>query len=163
MNSTKIVIAEDMEPILFYLEKVISDVEEFEVVGKAKNGKELIDLVVKDKPELVITDIEMPECSGTQAVEEINKLGIKTKYIVVTGNSNFIITPRQKEMGMLKVIQKPILDDKKFIQQMRAVLNQEFEVKATKEITEQETKVQNKKENIITRIINKIFGNKTNT
>ena len=93
MNSkTKIVIADDMEPILLYLEKILSDIPEFEVIGKAKNGNELVDLVINNEPQLVITDVEMPVCSGIQAIEKLNELKIKTKYILVTGNGTSVMT-----------------------------------------------------------------------
>ena len=119
VNITKIVIADDMEPILLYLEKVISAEPEFEIVGKAKNGYELVELVKKYNPQLVITDEEMPEFSGIQAIEELNRLGIKTKYILVTGNGSCIITCKARNVGILRVIKKPILDNKKFIEQIK--------------------------------------------
>jgi len=118
----KIVIADDMEPILLYLEKVISKEQDFKVVGKASNGEELIELVVSYKPDLVITDVEMPKCDGIQAIEELNKMNIKTKYIIVTGNYSSIMTSKAKEIGILGVIKKPILDDKKLISQIKEAL-----------------------------------------
>lgn len=122
INNTNIIIADDMEPILLYLEKVISNVPEFKLVGMAKNGKELIELVSNSRPELVITDLEMPEYNGIEAIEELNKRNIKTKYILITGNYDYIISSDIKTLGIEKVIKKPILDDKKFIEQIKEVI-----------------------------------------
>ena len=125
IKKIKVVIADDLEPILLYLEKLISEVPEFEIVGKAKNGKELIDLVRENKPDLVITDIQMPYYDGIQAIEQIHKLGIKCKYILITSSSNYIITCKAQQLGILKVIKKPILDNNMFINQIKEILNRE--------------------------------------
>jgi len=158
-SNTRVVIADDMEPILLYLEKVISEVPEFEVVAKAKDGKELIEHVLEHKPDLVITDVEMPELSGTQVVEELNKQKIKTRYIFITGNGNSLITTKAKEMGILKVIKKPILDDEKFISQIKEALQQNNLIEE-KKLELQLSYEENKKENIIMKIIKKIFKSK---
>ena len=80
----KILIADDMEAILQYLEKVISEVKDFEIVAKAQNGRELVELVTKYNPDIVLTDIEMPECSGIEAIEELDKLKVKSKHVIIT-------------------------------------------------------------------------------
>lgn len=164
-NSIKVVIADDVEPILLYLEKIISEVEEFEIVGKAKNGNELVDLVINNKPEIVITDIEMPECNGLQAIEKLSSQNIKSKYVILTGNTSYLLTDRDKQLGILKVIKKPILDDNKFIGQIRdiAMVEEKMEIEEKKdweEVKQELTPYQRKKENILIRIINKIFRSK---
>ena len=132
-DNIKVVIADDIEPNLLYLEKTISEAGGFEVVGKAKNGKDLIEVVTTSKPDLVITDVEMPECDGIQAIKELNQLGLKTEYILITGNGNCLITSKAKDMRILKIIRKPILDDKKFIKEIKQVLIQSKECEEQKE------------------------------
>lgn len=168
LENIKIVIAEDMEPILLYLEKVISQAPEIEVVGKAQNGYELIESVKKHMPDVVVTDIEMPKCSGINAIEELDKHGINSKYIVMTGNSSYIVTDKLRNMGVLQVITKPILDDKKLIEQIKAVAS--FKIQNQEEKTEDKLEIDKdnvndkiikyKKENIFTKIINRVFGKK---
>lgn len=164
-NNINIIIADDMEPILIYFDKVISSVPEFNIVGKAANGKELVELVKKHNPDLVITDVEMPECSGIQAIEELNKLNIKTKYIVVTGSALTIIN-NKAELGIAKTISKPIIDDEKFIQEVKDVINAKVDENILTENKVEEKaiiKCENaniKKENIFIRIIKKILRSK---
>lgn len=158
MNSkTKIVIADDMEPILLYLEKLLSDIPEFEVVGKARNGNELVDLVINNEPQLVITDVEMPGCSGIQAIEKLNELKIKTKYILVTGNGASVMTCKAKKMGIMKIITKPITNDEKFIKQVKDVMC----YKGGEEILIQRVSpcirsCNNNKENVLNKIVKRI-------
>lgn len=162
ISSKKIVIADDVEPILLYLEKIISDVPEFEVVGKAKNGSELIELVIKNEPHIVITDIEMPECSGIEAIKQLNSQGFRAKYIILTGNTGCLLTDKDKQLGILKIIKKPIMDEEKFIQQIKdIVILEEVENKQQEKTISVELRAcKSKRENIIMRIINKIFKSK---
>lgn len=163
ISSIKVVIADDVEPILLYLEKVISNMPGFEVVGKAKNGNELVELVIKNEPQVVITDLEMPECSGIKAVEELKHHGIKTKYIVLTGNTGYLLTDKDRQLGILKVIKKPILDDNKFMDQIKEVAKQEVKAEITQEnatVSVELSPCKSKKENIIMRIINKFVQSK---
>ena len=169
-KNIKIVIADDMDAILQYLEKVISEVKDFEIVGKAQNGIELVELVIKYNPDIVLTDIEMPECSGIEAIEELDKLKIKSKYVIMTGNTSYMLTENERKKGVLHVIRKPILDDKKLIEQIKQVVtlepsNKEEKTEDKEEISKEITNdkiTRYKKENIFTKIINRIFGRKNN-
>ena len=56
----------------------------YDVVGIATNGKELIDLAVKLKPNLVLTDLSMPLLNGLDAVQTLAGMGLRSKFIVLT-------------------------------------------------------------------------------
>jgi len=71
-KSLRIVIADDEEYIRHYFSRMLPRLGH-RVVGKAANGRELIDLCEVEKPDLVITDIQMPELSGIEATDEITK------------------------------------------------------------------------------------------
>lgn len=162
VNSTRVVIADDMEPILIYLEKILSREDDFEVIGKAKDGEELIEIIKEQKPDLVITDQEMPKCNGLDAIKELNDEEIKTNYILITGNS-LIMSNYEKQLGVLKIIRKPILDDKKFIEQIRNSLKTKDENNIIEsKIPKNETKVysKDKKHKNIKEILNKFFKGK---
>ena len=60
----RIVLAEDQRMMLGALGSLLDLEEDMEVVGKATNGEETIELVKKLQPDIVITDIEMPELDG---------------------------------------------------------------------------------------------------
>ena len=49
------------------------DIPEFELVGEATNGKELVELARNLKPDIIITDIRMPEMDGPEATKQIRK------------------------------------------------------------------------------------------
>jgi two-component system, NarL family, response regulator DegU len=79
-----VVLADDHEIFLDGIKLVLSLNEELKVVGVAKNGKELVKLVKQYKPNLVLTDITMPELNGIEASKKILKISPQTKIIVLT-------------------------------------------------------------------------------
>lgn len=72
MPKFKILIADDDSTNLNILELFMKKIEGVEV-KTATNGKELVRIFNEYKPNLIITDIEMPEMNGDEACEEIRK------------------------------------------------------------------------------------------
>ena len=66
----RIAVAEDDEQMRAYYERVLTDMGH-EVTSAAANGRALLDACRADRPDLVITDIQMPELDGIAAVTEI--------------------------------------------------------------------------------------------
>ncbi|APC49904.1 response regulator transcription factor [Virgibacillus halodenitrificans] len=73
----RIVIAEDQGLLLGALGSLLNLEEDMEVVGMAKNGKEVLDLVHLKKPDICIMDIEMPLKSGLEAAEELKAMACR--------------------------------------------------------------------------------------
>lgn len=77
-----IVIAEDQRMLLGALASLIDLEDDMQVVGKASNGEEALQLVAEHKPDICIMDIEMPIKSGLEAAEELK--GNSCKVIILT-------------------------------------------------------------------------------
>lgn len=78
----RIVIAEDQQLLLGAFGSLLNLEEDMEVVGKASNGEEAVELVRKLQPDVCIMDIEMPGKSGLEAAEELK--GLDCKVIILT-------------------------------------------------------------------------------
>jgi DNA-binding NarL/FixJ family response regulator len=57
---------------------------EFEILGEASDGLEVIELVQRLRPEVVLLDLSMPTLNGIGAVREISRLAPEAKVIVLT-------------------------------------------------------------------------------
>lgn len=66
----KIVIADDEEDIRQGFRRLLCKLG-CEVVGEASDGRELVEICLNTNPDLVITDIRMPEMSGIEAAQKI--------------------------------------------------------------------------------------------
>lgn len=67
----KVVIAEDHKAIIDGIDLLLQKEEDIIIVGKASNGKELVDIVRNKEVDVVITDIGMPEQNGISATRII--------------------------------------------------------------------------------------------
>ncbi len=86
MNSPNITIlvVEDHEVMRFGLKSLLANVEGFEVVGEAGNGKEAIEKATKLQPRVVVMDIVMPLMNGIDASHELKEALPDTKIIMFT-------------------------------------------------------------------------------
>jgi len=72
MNKIKILIADDIEETRNVIKKILGlEKENIEVVGEANNGEEVLNLIPKVKPDVVLMDINMPVLNGLEATERI--------------------------------------------------------------------------------------------
>lgn len=73
MSKIRILIADDIEETRNVIKKILSmEKENVEVVGEADNGEEVLKLIPKVKPDVVLMDINMPVLNGLEATERIS-------------------------------------------------------------------------------------------
>jgi len=80
----RLVIAEDHIALIDGIKVFFEYEEDIEFLGFAGNGRELMDLVERKRPNLVITDIRMPVMDGIQATKNILKQHPEIKVIAFT-------------------------------------------------------------------------------
>ncbi|CAH0159945.1 response regulator [Peribacillus sp. NPDC101481] len=97
----RIVIAEDQRMLLGALGSILDLESDMEVVGKASNGEEAMNLVNQLKPDICITDIEMPVKTGLDVAEEIKDQGHQCKVIILTtfARPGYFERARKAEVG----------------------------------------------------------------
>lgn len=91
----RIVLAEDQRMMLGALGSLLDFEEDMEVVGKATNGQETIELVKKLQPDIVITDIEMPVMSGLDAAEMLKDEACKVIILTTFARSGYFERARK--------------------------------------------------------------------
>ncbi len=84
MNKVKILIADDHQIVLDGLKMVLSAREEFDVVGEASNGIEVLDFISQNTVDIVVLDINMPEMDGIKCAKKIKADYPKIKVIILT-------------------------------------------------------------------------------
>ncbi|MBF1269326.1 MAG: response regulator, partial [Oribacterium parvum] len=86
----RVLIADDEERICELIQFLGNFQEEgMECLPFAKTGKEALERVEKELPDLLITDIKMPVFSGLDIAKEIARKKLPTKVIIVSAYSDF--------------------------------------------------------------------------
>jgi two-component system response regulator NreC len=80
----RVAFAEDHNALIEGIQLFLEYEEDIEMIGVASNGKQLIELVQRKRPNVVITDIRMPVMDGITASKEIAKNYPETKVIAFT-------------------------------------------------------------------------------
>jgi two-component system, NarL family, response regulator DesR len=80
----RVVLAEDQGMVLGALAALLEIEEDIVVAAQARNGKEALDAVAQHQPDVLITDIEMPEMSGLEVAAALKGLRAATRTIILT-------------------------------------------------------------------------------
>ncbi|MCX5889311.1 MAG: response regulator transcription factor [Deltaproteobacteria bacterium] len=79
-----ILLADDHVMFRRGIRRIIQSINDVEVVGEASDGFELLELVKKTSPQLVIMDISMPNLRGLEATREIKIINPAVKVLILT-------------------------------------------------------------------------------
>ena len=71
MAKIRVLLVEDSDVAINIYEKMINSSNRLEVIGKAKDGKEGLDLVSQLKPDVICTDLQMPEMDGLEFTKQV--------------------------------------------------------------------------------------------
>jgi two-component system response regulator DesR len=80
----RVLIAEDQTMILGALAALLDIEQDIEVVGQARTGAEALSLAERHRPDVVLTDIEMPGMSGLDLAGELRARGRAPRVIILT-------------------------------------------------------------------------------
>ena len=84
MNHYKIVLADDHVLVRQGLKVLLEQAKDLEVIGEARDGLELLELLKRVSPDMVILDIAMPNLRGIEATKEIKTSYPKLKVLMLT-------------------------------------------------------------------------------
>lgn len=84
MAPYRIVLADDHALLREAIRKSLAEIPDFQVVGEAGDGLELLELLKLSVPDLILLDISMPRFNGLLAAAEIKKRYPRVKILILT-------------------------------------------------------------------------------
>ncbi|WP_033165515.1 response regulator [Clostridium sp. KNHs205] len=123
----RILIVEDEPKTREGLVSIISKFTEYEICGIASDGTEGIGKIKELKPDLIITDIQMPEMDGLTMLRQVEQDNLSYYALILTGYSSFEYARTALQLGVIDYILKPV-DTVSFLSLLR-----ETETKIRKE------------------------------
>lgn len=100
MKKINLLIADDHTMFLQGIVSLLEQESEINIVGKAVNGIEALEIIKTKKPDLVILDISMPEMDGIELSKILKKDFPEVKILVVSTHSNIKIISRLIRIGV---------------------------------------------------------------
>ncbi|MDG2227067.1 MAG: sigma-54 dependent transcriptional regulator [Flavobacteriales bacterium] len=126
---TKILVIDDERPIRSTLKEIL-EFEKFSV-ETAEDGKAGLNLILKNKYDLILCDIKMPKMDGMEVLDKITENNIETPVVMISGHGNVETAVEAIKKGAYDFIQKPLdlnrtlvtlrnaLDNKEVVQEVK--------------------------------------------
>src|SRR5271167_3861499 len=83
-DKIRVVIAEDQAMVLGALAALLEMEDDIEVIARARNGDEALRTVQQTRPDVFITDIEMPTLTGLEVATELKRRAVPVRVIILT-------------------------------------------------------------------------------
>ncbi len=80
------------------------------VVGEAENGEEGLQVILKCKPDLIVTDIRMPKMDGIEMIRKVHELNLSPYVIFLTAYDDFAYAQQAIRLGVSDYLLKPFRD-----------------------------------------------------
>jgi two-component system, NarL family, response regulator DevR len=84
MKKQRIILVDDHEVVRLGLKSLLEHHEQFDVVGEAGTAKEAVELISKERPDIVLMDIRLPGASGIEACEQITRDFPESRVVMLT-------------------------------------------------------------------------------
>ena len=120
----KIVLADDNRDFCQVLKEYLSNEDDIEILGIAKDGIEALDLVSRTQPDVLVLDVIMPHLDGLGVIEKLNSMNLDKmpKIIVLSAVGQDKITQSAINLGADYYIVKPF-DFVIFINRIRGLVS----------------------------------------
>jgi DNA-binding NarL/FixJ family response regulator len=102
----RVLIADDHRLFAEALEAILSGESRIEVVGRARNGAEALELSLELEPDVVLMDISMPVMDGIESTRRIRESCPNACVVMLTGSSSAADVDRSRDAGAAGYVTK---------------------------------------------------------
>lgn len=101
---TRVLLADDSEHVMREIEQLL--VPEFDIVGKATDGASLVSEAARLRPDLIVTDLEMPGLSGIEASRATLQVFPGMPILLLTAHGDRNLIQEALDAGIRGYVQK---------------------------------------------------------
>lgn len=115
MSKIRVAVCEDIDSIRQHFVDLISSRNDMEIVGVARNGEEIKEVALKEKPDIILMDIQMEtEKAGIAATKELSGQLPDTSIIIITVHDDDKLIFEAFEAGAVDYILKDVSQEELF-------------------------------------------------
>jgi DNA-binding NarL/FixJ family response regulator len=104
----RVLVADDHQLMLAAVRMAFSDAPDFEIVGEATAGQEVLPLVGRTQPDVALLDLRMPGMDGLRCLELLHERHPSVKAIILSGSDDTAAVDAAFARGAVAFIQKTI-------------------------------------------------------
>ncbi|PKM93860.1 MAG: hypothetical protein CVU84_13190 [Firmicutes bacterium HGW-Firmicutes-1] len=105
----RLVVVDDEEIVINAVKFIVEkNMENVEIIGTAKNGREAIEAAIRLNPDIMLMDITMPGINGVDAIKEIIEHNSKIKFVILSAYEQFEYAKEAVGLGVQDYLLKPI-------------------------------------------------------
>ena len=108
MKKHRIILVDDHQMLIDGLTAILSINNDIEIIKTFTNGKLLIEEVSSLHPDIILTDISMPEIDGYELTKQIKKINPSILVIVLSMSGNIVDINRMIEVGISGYVLKNV-------------------------------------------------------
>src|SRR5262245_61589710 len=97
MNQIRVLLADDHSILVDALVQLIR--QEFEIVGVVRDGRALVEMAKEKRPDVIVTDISMPNLNGIDAARILRKEASTSKLLFLTMHSDLALVEEAFRVG----------------------------------------------------------------
>ena len=125
MTKQRILLADDHAIVLEGMRSILEP--DYEVVGEAKDGRELVEAALELRPDVIVLDIAMPNLNGLEAIRQLQKAELRAKIVCMTMHAGVEYAVQAFRLGVSGYLLKHDASDE-LVRAIREVLNGRFYV-----------------------------------
>jgi DNA-binding NarL/FixJ family response regulator len=124
MKRPTLLLADDHRIVAEGLKRLLEP--EFDLVGVVEDGRSLLSAAQDLKPDVIVSDISMPELNGLEALEELKKINPGVRVVFLTMHHNAAYARRATDAGALGYVVKHSAADELVLAVRAAVAGHSF-------------------------------------
>lgn len=105
MDLKKVLVVDDQYGIRLLLKEVFAK-DQIAII-QASNGKQALEVVQQEKPDLILLDMKMPGMDGIELLRRLRKMGLNAKVIMMTAYGELDMVAEASKLGALAHFTKP--------------------------------------------------------
>lgn len=97
MSKTRILIVDDHQIVRDGIKRILTDEDDIELIGSVGSGKEALDFIRCNQPDIVIADLSMPNMSGIELTERLTTMYPSVRVLILSmfNNEEYIVSAIQ--------------------------------------------------------------------
>lgn len=100
INKIKIVIADDHQMLIDGIQSLLKEVDNIEIAGCANNGNDALQLVEKNNPDILLSDINMPGMGGLELARTLKQKHNRVKIISLSMYADAAVVSDMLQAGI---------------------------------------------------------------